>query len=63
MLEPGGQRPFGLEDPVLGEDRPLARHQGEFGAALRREVLDEAVHLHGRAVQVGHRLGDDPQMA
>nr|WP_328484816.1 MULTISPECIES: hypothetical protein [unclassified Streptomyces] len=62
FLQPGGHQALGLEHTVLGEHRPLARNEGEFGAALRGEVLHEAVHLDGRAPGVGHRLGDHPQM-
>jgi hypothetical protein len=39
VLEPGGRRPFGVQDPALQQDGPLALHQREFGAALRGEVL------------------------
>ena len=52
-----------LQHAVLGQDLLLALDEGQFGAALCGEVLDEAVHLDGSALGVRHDLGDHPQMA
>lgn len=62
VLEPGGERAFGLEHAALDEDGALALAQGEFGVALRGEVLEETVHLDRGAVGVRLGLRDEPQV-
>jgi len=62
VLQPAGQCPLGAQHVVLAQDGPLALDEGELRAALRGEVLYDAVHLDGPADGVRHGLGDGPQM-
>ncbi|WTG53360.1 hypothetical protein OH779_34870 [Actinacidiphila glaucinigra] len=62
-LQPPRQDVLGVQRPLLRAERAVGLVEGDLAVAQVGQVLEEAVHHHGRALGVGDGLGDHPQVA